>query len=57
MKLQHWTKRMEHRILELEAQNRHINSANSLLWRTLQKHSAAQLQMQTKMQKIVYFLY
>ena len=45
------------RIVELEAQNRHLNTANDTLWKTLQKHSASQLQMQTKMQKIIYFLY
>lgn len=57
VQLQHWAKHMEHRIVELEAQNRHLNSANDTLWKTLQKHSASQLQMQTKMQKIIYFLY
>eukprot|EP00953_Heterococcus_sp_UTEX-ZZ885_P005040 3189-Heterococcus_DN1.PRE.2 len=57
VQLQHWAKHMEHRIVELEAQNRHLNTANDTLWKTLQKHSASQLQMQTKMQKIIYFLY
>jgi hypothetical protein len=57
VKLQNWAKQMEYRIQELEAHNRHLNSANDTLWRTLQKHSASQLKMQSKMQKIVYFLY
>lgn len=57
VKLQQLTRRMEHRIVELEVQSRHVNSANSLLWRTLQRHSAAQMQMQNKMHKIVFFLY
>jgi len=57
VELREWRAKVQDKLSALEHDNKKMVFENDLLWQSLQQHAVTQRNLQTKMQKILFFMY